>query len=177
MMRIRVQPEQLESLSRNLQQSAEQFRQMTSQLNQTVNQLAMQGAGTESVTAQWQQSYRLAEQIFAELSSMGVAIHTKAETFYNADMEQNAPKLQAKGTAVTGSPVSLFASLRWNKETLILPGNYEFPGIISNPKSAIHTMLEGMNLDSNMVNDEDGLLQMAIHNPQAWKFTNPSGVN
>ncbi|RUT29827.1 WXG100 family type VII secretion target [Paenibacillus zeisoli] len=211
MMRIRMEPEQMRTLSKNLQQSAEQLRQMAAGLNQLLHSLIQESGPLGSVTEQWQQAHRLSEQLHTELHRIGRFVETKADAFQGLEHE---PAAYTKGTpiAAVGTAAALYAGLLAVRNPVILPGSYKMHGVISNPESAVQAVRNEKNSGprqkwemhtpgSNVLGlraadklrskeiqqqtsvdnmgaeaDEHELLQVAVNNPPAWKFTNPSAV-
>ncbi|WP_433943229.1 WXG100 family type VII secretion target [Paenibacillus sp. SN-8-1] len=210
MMRIRMEPEQMRTLSKNLQQSAEQLRQMATGLNQLLHSLIQESGPLGSVTEQWQQAHRLSEQLHTELHRIGRFVETRADAFQALEHE---PASYQKGTpiAAVGNAAALYAGLLAVRNPVILPGSYKMHGVISNPESAVqavrnekgagpkqkwevHTSASNVlgfrtsnKLRSSGIQhsssdnigaeaDEREILQVAVNNPPAWKFTNPSAV-
>lgn len=208
MMRIKMEPEQMRTLSKNLQQSAEQLRQMAAGLNQLLHSLIQESGPLGSVTEQWQQAHRLSEQLHTELHRIGKFVENKADAFQGLEHE---PAAYQKGTpiAAVGTAAALYAGLLAVRNPVILPGSYKMHGVISNPESAVQAVRNEKNQgsgqkwevhtsQSNVLGfktsnrlrtsgiqqtdagrieaDERELLQVAVNNPPAWKFTNPSAA-
>ncbi|MDR0266679.1 WXG100 family type VII secretion target [Paenibacillus sp.] len=133
-MRISVEPEALRALSRQLEQSSEQFRQITTSLNQALGSLIWETSIRQSLLNQWQAANQQGEQIHSMLNEMGRSVLRKAGQFQTADEQQHS----ILGTSVFySSPVAMFRASGLPGETSILPG-YGGRGLtISNPSSAV----------------------------------------
>ena len=135
-MRISIDPESLRGLSRQLQHSGEQIRQMTAVLNQALGSLTWDTAKKEALLNEWQIANRQGEQIAAILNEMGVNLQTKVEQFQQVD-QQGGSFLQVP---FYGSAVSMY-SVTSSKETSILgQDDIQRHKLISNPSSAISAM-------------------------------------
>ncbi len=133
-MRISVEPEALRALSRQLEQSGEQIRQLTALLNQALGSLIWETSIRESLLNEWQAANQQGEQISSMLSEMGRNVHKKAGMFQSAD-EQHHSFLG--NSALYHSPVAMFRAVGVQGDGSILPG-YGGRGIpISNPSSAV----------------------------------------
>ncbi|GIP21550.1 WXG100 family type VII secretion target [Paenibacillus sp. J22TS3] len=138
MMRIRMEPEQMRTLSKNLYQSAEQLRQMAASLNQLLYPLNQESGTLGTVSEQWQHAHRISEQVHAELYRIGQFVETKADAFQSLENEPGTLQNGAQIAAV-GSAAAMFAGL-FAVRNVILPGNYEMQGVISNPESAVQAV-------------------------------------
>lgn len=201
-MRIRMEPEQMRTLSKNLYQSAEQLRQMVAGLNQMLYSLNPESGALGSVSEQWQQAHRLSEMVHAELHRIGQFVETRADAFQSLENEPGVLQDGAQIAAI-GSAAALFAGLFAVRNSVILPGSYEMHGVISNPESAVqavrnekHTLAEQkwevfpssshvvnfkenrnkLRNGSSETSEDEGVLQAAVNNPHAWKFLNPAAA-
>ncbi|MBP2001001.1 uncharacterized protein YukE [Paenibacillus shirakamiensis] len=143
-MRIRVEPEQLRNLSKNLQHSAEQLRQITAYLNQSMALLLQENAAQGPIADQWQQAQLLSEHLLSELHRLGITADTKADAFQA--LENEIPSSRVKTNDKVGVNASaLFVGLGALRR-VIIPGKYLMHDAISDPKSAViavHTEKSG----------------------------------
>lgn len=133
-MRISVEPEALRALSRQLEQSGEQIRQITASLNQALGSLIWETSIRESLLNQWQAANQQGEQIYALLSEMGRNVLKKAGQFQTADQQQHSI---LGSTALYSSPVASFRAAGMQGAASILPGYGGRSVPISNPSSAV----------------------------------------
>lgn len=136
-MRISVEPESLRSLSRHLDRSSEQIREMTLALNQALGNLRREAAFPQSVMDEWQAAHRQGEQIYGMLKDIGKWIETKATEFQTAD-EQHHSILN--DTLLYSTPALMFQSAAVSGGDPILPGYSLTDGTVSNPLSAVQAV-------------------------------------
>ncbi|MEC0240405.1 WXG100 family type VII secretion target [Paenibacillus dokdonensis] len=133
-MRISVEPEALRALSRQLEQSGEQIRQITASLNQALGSLIWETSIRQSLLNQWQTANQQGEQIYALLNEMGRNVLNKAGQFQTADQQQHS----IMGNSVFyNSPVASFRAAGIQGGGSILPGYGGRNVPISNPSSAV----------------------------------------
>ncbi|WP_136604813.1 WXG100 family type VII secretion target [Paenibacillus dokdonensis] len=133
-MRISVEPEALRALSRQLEQSGEQIRQITASLNQALGSLIWETSIRQSLLNQWQTANQQGEQIYALLNEMGRNVLNKAGQFQTADQQQHS----IMGNSVFyNSPVASFRAAGIQGSGSILPGYGGRNVPISNPSSAV----------------------------------------
>ncbi|MBE9913130.1 WXG100 family type VII secretion target [Paenibacillus donghaensis] len=133
-MRISVDPEALRALSRQLEQSGEQIRQITASLNQALGSLIWETSIRQSILNQWQAANQQGEQIHSLLSEMGRHVQSKAGQFQTADEQQHSI---LGSSAFYASPVAMFRAAALPGEASILPGYGGRSVPISNPSSAV----------------------------------------
>ncbi|MED5017015.1 WXG100 family type VII secretion target [Paenibacillus chibensis] len=138
-MRIAVEPEALRALSRQLEQSSEQIRQITAYLNQALGSLMWETSIRQSLLNQWQAANQQGEQIYTLLNEMGRNLQNKAGQFQTADQQQHSFLGSA---SFYNSPVASFRAAGMQGGNSILPdyGGRSFP--ISNPSSAVMAVQE-----------------------------------
>ncbi|GAB6989034.1 WXG100 family type VII secretion target [Paenibacillus pini] len=135
-MRISVEPESLRALSRQLEQSSEQIRQITATLNQALGSLIWEASIRQSVMNEWQVANRQSELITNLLAEMSRNIQNKAEQFHSADMQNNSILKEAP---IFVSPLAMFKLPGNQSNGPILPG-YESTNVMSNPLSAVNAV-------------------------------------
>ncbi|GIP27255.1 hypothetical protein J23TS9_23850 [Paenibacillus sp. J23TS9] len=133
-MRISVEPEALRALSRQLEQSGEQIRQITASLNQALGSLIWETSIRQSLLNQWQTANQQGEQLYALLNEMGRNVLNKAGQFQTADQQQHSIM---GNSAFYNSPVASFRAAGIQGSGSILPGYGGRNVPISNPSSAI----------------------------------------
>ncbi|MFC7679485.1 WXG100 family type VII secretion target [Paenibacillus sp. GCM10028914] len=167
-MRISVEPELLRALSRQFQQSSEQFLTITNQLNQAISSLVWETSMKAAVIDEWQSAQKLGEHLGALLSQMGKHLQTKADQFQEVDHQYRTILEHAMIGGV--SPTALFAASKHEGVNSILPESGTSGSVISNPSSAAAAV--GMS-------SEDGIssVKEAALNGQGWTFTDPSSLS
>ncbi|WP_054958409.1 WXG100 family type VII secretion target [Paenibacillus dakarensis] len=167
-MRISVEPELLRSLSRQLQQSGEQYLAMTNQLDHAIRSLVWETSLKAAVIDEWQSAQRLGESVGALLMQMGKHLQTKADQFQEVDHQYQTI---LEHVIVGGvSPTALFAASLHEGGKSILPESGTSGSVISNPSSAAAAV--GMNPETGAVAVKEAAL-----NGKAWTFTDPSTLS
>ncbi|WP_422657187.1 WXG100 family type VII secretion target [Paenibacillus sp. EC2-1] len=167
-MRISVEPELLRALSRQFQQSGEQYLAITNQLNQAMSSLVWETSMKAAVIDEWQSAQRLGESLGALLNEMGKHLQMKADQFQEVDHQYHT--ILEHVTAGGVSPTALFAAFKHEGGNSILPESGTSGAVISNPSSAAAAV--GMNSDNGDVS-----VKQAALNGQAWTFTDPSNLS
>ncbi|MWV43424.1 WXG100 family type VII secretion target [Paenibacillus sp. HJL G12] len=138
-MRISVEPEALRALSRQLEQSSEQIRQITASLNQALGSLIWETSIRQSLLNQWQAANQQGEQLYALLNELGRNVLKKAGQFQTADQQHHSI---LGSSAFYHSPVASFRATSIQGENSILPGYGGSNIPISNPSSAVTAVQE-----------------------------------
>ncbi|MCJ8010723.1 WXG100 family type VII secretion target [Paenibacillus sp. KQZ6P-2] len=146
-MRISVEPEALRALSRQLEQSGEQIRQMTASLNQALGSLVWETSIRQSILNQWQSANQQGERLYAQLSELGRNVQQKAGQFQTADQQHNSI---LDSSAFYHSPVASFRASWIQGGSPILPGYGGLNDPISNPSSAVMAV-QGQGTNENGV--------------------------
>lgn len=167
-MRISVEPELLRALSRQLQQSGEQYLAMTNQLHQAISSLVWETSMKAAVIDEWQSAQRLGEHLGALLAQMGKHLQMKADQFQEADHQYRTILEHAIVGEV--SPTALFAASKQEGGNSILPESGTSGSVISNPSSVAAAV--GMSSE-----DGGNSVKQAALNGQGWTFTDPSNLS
>ena len=118
-MQISVEPDSLRVLSRQLQQSGEQYLVITNQLNHAISSLVWETSLKAAVIDEWQSAQRLGEHLGALLINLGKHLQTKADLFQETDLQYHSILEHAVASSV--SPTSLFAASKQQGVSTILP--------------------------------------------------------
>lgn len=137
-MRISIDPESLRGLSRQLQQSGEQIRQMTAVLNQALGSLTWDTSKKEALLNEWQIANRQGEQIAAILNEMGANLQTKVDQFQQVDQQNGS--FRQSSVPFYGSAVSMYSVTSSNEFSILGQEYGQTQKLISDPSSAISAM-------------------------------------
>ncbi|HEY2491440.1 MAG TPA: WXG100 family type VII secretion target, partial [Paenibacillus sp.] len=189
-MRISVEPDALRALSRQLQQSEDQIKQIRAVLNQAVGSLVYDGETMEIMMNTWKLANLQGEQMVTALMEMATTLQNKGDQFQTVD-EQPVSIFHSPARS-NHSPVAMFEMSKENLQ--LLSGFGKESTVISNPNSAVAAIVgENMKEDTevgwgfnvNFLRNQaeiatgEGIrgtrytLNNAAQNPQVWKFIDP----
>lgn len=170
-MRIRVEPDVLRALSRQIQYAAEQIQQKMTVLEQAIHSLEWDIEARAAVMSEWSHSKRLGEDAVRRFMDLSVQLGRKALLFQQADMEYRTV-LSHVNTAY-GNAVNMLNVLENNRVGEILPTHAAAATVVSDPLSAVAAVYRVQDAAP-----PDGspatLIQAMQPEPVAWRFTDPT---
>lgn len=170
-MRIRVEPDVLRALSKQIQYAAEQIQQKMTVLDQAIHSLEWEVESRAAVMNEWNHSKRLGEDALRRLMDLSVQLGRKALLFQQADMEYRSV-LSHVNTAY-GNAVNMLNVLQNNRTGEIMPAHSATVAVVSDPLSAMAAVYRVQ--DAALPDGSPATLVQAMQpEPVAWRFTDPS---
>ncbi|PWW39887.1 MULTISPECIES: hypothetical protein [Paenibacillus] len=170
-MRIRVEPDVLRALSRQIQYAAEQIQQKMTVLDQAIHSLEWDLEARAGIMNEWNHSKRLCEAAVRRFMDLSVQLGRKALLFQQVDMEYRTV-LSHVNTAY-GNAVNMLNVLQTERTGEIMPAHSATAAVVSDPFSAVAAVYRVQDAAP-----PDGspatLIQAMQPEPVAWRFTDPS---
>jgi len=170
-MRIRVEPDVLRALSRQIQYAAEQIQQKMTVLDQAIHSLEWDVQSRPAVMAEWDYCKRLGETAVRRFVELGTQLDRKAVVFQQVDMEYRTILGHVNKAYVNA--VNLLQVMEDNEAGQILPVHSTTSAVVSDPFSAVRAVYQVQ--DTVPPDGSPATLVQAMQpEPVAWKFTDPS---
>ncbi|PYE52089.1 WXG100 family type VII secretion target [Paenibacillus barcinonensis] len=170
-MRIRVEPDVLRALSRQIQYAAEQIQQKMAVLDQAIHSLDWDIESRAAVMSEWERSKRLGEDALLRLMDLSVQLGRKALLFQQVDMEYRS--VLSHVNVAYGNAVNMLNVLQSSSAGEILPAHAADVAVVSDPLSAMAAVYRIQ--DTAPPDGSPATLVQAMQpEPVAWRFRDPS---
>lgn len=170
-MRIRVEPDVLRALSRQIQYAAEQIQQKMTVLDQAIHSLDWEVESRAAVMSEWNHSKRVGEDAVRRFIDLSVQLGRKAVLFQQVDMEYRTVLGHVNTTY--NNAVNMLHVLENNHAGEILPDHSATTAIVSDPLSAVAAVYRVQDA-APPAGSPATLIQAMQPEPVAWRFTDPS---
>ena len=170
-MRIRVEPDVLRALSRQIQYAAERIQQKMTVLDQAIHSLDWDIQSREAVMSEWNRGKRLGEEALRRLMDLSSQLERKALLFQQADMEYRS--VLSHVNMVYGNAVNMLNAFQSNHSGEILPAHAADVAVVSDPLSAIAAVYRIQDAAPPDISPAT-LVQAMQPEPVAWRFIDPS---
>ena len=170
-MHIRVEPDVLRALSRQIQYAAEKKKKKMTVLDQAIHSLDWEVESRAAVMSEWNRSKRLGEEALRRLMDLSVQLGRKALLFQQADMEYRS--VLSHVNAAYGNAVNMLNVLQSSRGDEILPTHAADAAVVSDPLSAMAAVYRIQDT-APPGGSPATLIQAMQPEPVAWRFRDPS---